>query len=98
MTSRLPSKHRRAALLVFHGIGEQNPYQPLDAFVRGLRSVLQLKAGSLEHVLLWRDDKAVTAVRLKLDLPSISDGNGARCLRVLLGPDGAEWHHRATGA
>ena len=74
MTSRLPSKHRRAALLVFHGIGEQNPYQPLDAFVRGLRSVLQLKAGSLEHVLLWRDDKAVTAVRLKLDLPSISDG------------------------
>jgi len=44
MTKSVPSarrlRSRSTALLVIHGIGEQNPYETLDAFTRGIFSFL----------------------------------------------------------
>ena len=36
---------KRTAILVIHGIGEQNPYETLDSFARGLASYLRGTAG-----------------------------------------------------
>ena len=33
-----------AAILVVHGIGEQNPYEALDGFARGLARELDVRA------------------------------------------------------
>lgn len=30
-------EHGRTAILVVHGMGQQQPFQPLDLFVRGLK-------------------------------------------------------------
>lgn len=35
------AKDQRTAILVIHGMGQQRPFQPLDAFVRGLRDALK---------------------------------------------------------
>ena len=32
---------KRTAFLIIHGIGEQNPFETLDAFVRGFYKVLE---------------------------------------------------------
>ena len=32
----LPLRGKRQAMLVIHGIGEQNPYETLDSFARGV--------------------------------------------------------------
>ena len=39
-------------MLVIHGIGEQNPYETLDSFARGVLSFLRQKLGGEEHVKL----------------------------------------------
>jgi hypothetical protein len=58
-----------AAILIIHGIGEQNPYEALDAFTRGLVRRVGLKAEQMEHWLTWRDQRADTAIRLHLPKP-----------------------------
>ncbi len=60
---------RRAAILVIHGIGEQNPFETLDAFARGLAGELGVHAGQLEHRLVWRGGWAESAVRLPTAQP-----------------------------
>jgi hypothetical protein len=56
----------RAALLLIHGIGEQAPYQTLDAFARGLADRLQLKKHAMAHRLVWKDGRAQTRLRMNL--------------------------------
>jgi hypothetical protein len=41
----LPLKSKRTAMLVIHGIGEQNPYETLDSFAKGVFSYLQKRPG-----------------------------------------------------
>ncbi len=59
----------RAAILVIHGIGEQNPFQTLDAFTRGLAGQLGVGAGQMEHRLVWREGGLVSAIRMHLRRP-----------------------------
>jgi len=54
----------QAAILVVHGIGEQKPYEALDGFARGLARELGVRAGQLEHRLVWRDGRATSCVRV----------------------------------
>lgn len=56
----------RAAILIIHGIGEQNPFETLDSFARGLAGEMGVQAGQLEHRLIWRENRADSAVRLPL--------------------------------
>lgn len=44
-------RNQKTAMLVVHGIGEQNPYETLDSFARGVLSFLREKLGD-EHVKL----------------------------------------------
>jgi hypothetical protein len=60
----------RAAILVVHGIGEQNPYETLDAFARGLAREVGVQAGLLEHRVFWRDGQVHSALRLPLPRPT----------------------------
>ena len=53
-----------AAILVVHGIGEQNPYEALDGFARGPARELDVRAETLEHRLVWRDGWAMSGVRV----------------------------------
>ena len=54
---------KRTAFLIIHGIGEQNPFETLDAFVRGFYKVLEKKNNgkniAIEHRIKHRtgDDK-----------------------------------------
>ncbi len=61
---------RRVAILVIHGIGEQQPYEALDAFGRGLAEQFKIRAGQLEHHLAWRAGKAYSLVRTPLPAAS----------------------------
>lgn len=59
---------KRAAILVVHGIGEQRPYETVDAFARGIAS----KAGAperLSHLLFELGTEPASAVRMKLTVP-----------------------------
>jgi hypothetical protein len=40
-----PLRSQRMAMLVIHGIGEQNPYETLDAFARGIFTCLKERLG-----------------------------------------------------
>jgi hypothetical protein len=62
-------EERRAAVVVIHGIGEQNPFETLDAFARGLGAELDVRAEQLEHRLIWRGGRADSAVRVPLKGP-----------------------------
>ena len=42
----MPLNPHNTAILVIHGIGEQHPYQTLDAFTATLWNVLELKKGT----------------------------------------------------
>ncbi|MGC2831755.1 MAG: hypothetical protein WB627_17385, partial [Candidatus Acidiferrum sp.] len=44
LPSAFPLRSHRTAMLVIHGIGEQNPYETLDSFARGLFSYLRDRA------------------------------------------------------
>jgi hypothetical protein len=41
--AEFPLQSKRMAMLVIHGIGEQNPYETLDSFARGLLTCLRQK-------------------------------------------------------
>lgn len=56
----------RIAALIIHGIGEQNPYEALDAFGRGLAGYFRVQKGQLEHRLAHRDGVAHSMVRMPL--------------------------------
>lgn len=60
---------RRAAILVVHGIGEQLPFQALDAFARGLARKLDVQPKQMEHRLIRRAERTESAVRLSLAQP-----------------------------
>lgn len=75
---RAAGSERRGALLLVHGIGEQQPYEALDAFASGLARAVRVGPGRLEHRLVWREGRAVTAVRIPLGRPV-----GRAGLRVL---------------
>lgn len=62
-------QHGRAAILVIHGIGEQRPFEALDAFVRGVSAQLDVQPGQLEHRLIRRGQGTESAVRIPLRQP-----------------------------
>ena len=68
----------RAAILVLHGIGEQSPYQTLDAFTRGLAGRIGIEAESVQHRITWRGDWALSSVRMPL--PEAVGRSGATIL------------------
>ncbi|HLB37310.1 MAG TPA: hypothetical protein VJL31_12125 [Gemmatimonadales bacterium] len=70
----------RAAILVIHGIGEQLPFQALDAFARGLATRLEVQSKQLEHRLVRRGGRTDSAVRIPLREPL--PRAGARVLDV----------------
>jgi len=57
----------RHAVLVIHGIGQQQPFQPLDSFVRGLRDTLRADSREVKttHRLLGRDEALDHGVRVE---------------------------------
>lgn len=69
MTATDDKSTRAAALLLIHGIGEQDPYEALDAFTRGLASRLGVGPGEMEHRLIWRGERAESLVRVPLRQP-----------------------------
>ncbi|HYS78067.1 MAG TPA: hypothetical protein VEO94_04460 [Candidatus Dormibacteraeota bacterium] len=62
-------QEKRAAILVIHGIGEQRPYEALDAFVQGLARRLRVAPGTMQHRLKWRDGRAESLIRMPLAAP-----------------------------
>jgi hypothetical protein len=56
----------RTAVLVIHGIGEQNPYKPLDAFARGLFIELQRESptATLSPLKIAHPDWTEAAIRI----------------------------------
>lgn len=62
---------KRAALLLIHGIGEQRPYQTLDAFARGLALGFGLQREEMAHKLVYVKNGSTGASRsfLRLQLP-----------------------------
>ena len=73
------NESQRAALLLIHGIGEQNPYETLDAFAIGLAERFGIAAEEMEHVLEWsaEDD---TSSCLRMHLRKETGRSGARVL------------------
>ena len=63
-------KAKRTAMLVIHGIGEQNPYETLDSFARGLAGYLRSQAGwdcVLQPNRIQHDDWVEVMIRLQED-------------------------------
>lgn len=56
----------KTAVLVIHGIGEQNPYEPLDAFARGLFTELQheIPTAMLTPLKIGHSDWTQAAIRI----------------------------------
>ncbi|MBM3925000.1 MAG: lipase family protein [SAR202 cluster bacterium] len=61
----------KTAILVIHGIGQQNPFDTLDAFVRGLLSSLDTTAIDAHHKLFLQDGWAQNYISL------VNNGNDA---------------------
>lgn len=61
-------KTGKTAILVIHGIGQQDPYETLDQFARGLADHFRVHQGqpSLEPLLISREGWNEVAVRLTL--------------------------------
>jgi len=57
------------AIVVIHGIGEQHPYETLDAFVQGLAREFQIGPGRLEHRLESTNGRVRTSIRMPLPRP-----------------------------
>ncbi|MEK7315655.1 MAG: hypothetical protein AAB011_05705 [Candidatus Eisenbacteria bacterium] len=64
-----PEPGGAAAILVIHGIGEQRPYQTLDAFVQGLAREFGISAGQLSHRLVPWSEGTLTTIRMPLPKP-----------------------------
>jgi len=65
------------AILVIHGIGQQQPFQPLDSFVNGIAGTLR-KAGnviSLTHVMHGRDEVFDHSFRVEAAEPGAAQPN-----------------------
>jgi len=71
---------KSAAILLIHGIGEQRPYETIDAFVQGLGRRLKITPGRLEHRLTMCGDRVTTSVRI--DAPEPVGRFGTRFLDV----------------
>jgi len=72
MTDSSPnSDQNRAALLIIHGIGQQNPYQLLDVFARGLIDHYRANLETIEPRLfrLPNETKARSCVSLRFKTP-----------------------------
>ena len=56
------------AILVIHGIGLQQQFQPLDSFVNGLRATLQRdgKSVTTTHLLSGREEDFDNSVRIEV--------------------------------
>ena len=57
------------AIVVIHGIGEQHPYETLDAFVQGLAYEFKIGPGRLEHRLSSVNGSVRTSIRMPLPQP-----------------------------
>ncbi len=64
-----PEPGGAGAILVIHGIGEQRPYQTLDAFVQGLATEFGIGAGQLSHRLVPWSEGTLTTIRMPLPEP-----------------------------
>ena len=62
----------RTAILVIHGMGQQQPFQPLDSFVRGLRNTLTDRGNDVELVHFMHGRNAVFDhfVRIQVQNPT----------------------------
>ncbi|HEU5406118.1 MAG TPA: hypothetical protein VFU48_00015, partial [Nitrospira sp.] len=69
----MPLVKGKTAVLVIHGIGEQDPYEPLDAFARGLFTELQreLPTARLSPLKIGHPDWVEAAIRI--DNPDTDD-------------------------
>ena len=63
----MPLIKGKTAVLVIHGIGEQNPYEPLDAFARGLFTELrrELPTATLSPRKISHPDWVQAAIRIE---------------------------------
>lgn len=66
-----PDGTGRAALFLIHGIGEQRPYETLDALARGLVRALRLDPGQMLHEFVSANGETRSFVRLKLGERSV---------------------------
>jgi len=69
----MPLVKGKTAVLVIHGIGEQDPYEPLDAFARGLYTELKndTPGARLSPLKLGHPDWVEAAIRI--DNPDTGD-------------------------
>jgi len=67
-----------SAVLVIHGIGEQAPYQALDAFVQGVAVEFGIEAKQLEHRVVSSSIGTLSLIRMPL--PRATPRGGARIL------------------
>jgi len=63
------ARHNKTAILVIHGMGQQQPFQALDSFVRGLRDALMRagKAAKSTHHLHGREEVFDHCIRLEVE-------------------------------
>ena len=59
------------AVLVIHGIGQQQPFQPLDSFVNGLRTTLERDGLTIHttHLMFGRDEVFDHRIRIEATPP-----------------------------
>lgn len=62
-------RRQRGAILVIHGIGEQDPLEALGAFVRGIARQLNVVRDEMQHRLVWRDGRVFSMVRVPIREP-----------------------------
>ena len=62
------------AMLVIHGIGEQNPYDTLDSFARGLASHFADLKPTLRAERISHEDRTEVAVHLEFERPATPNG------------------------
>ena len=75
-----PADPEKAAILVIHGIGEQQPYQTLDAFVQGVARELGVVAEQLEYHLVSSKVGTLSLIRMPLPRPQATPRGNARIL------------------
>jgi hypothetical protein len=75
-----PADAEKAAILVIHGIGEQQPYQTLDAFVQGVAREFGIVAGQLEYHLVSSKIGTLSFIRMPLPPSRATPRGGARTL------------------
>ena len=85
-----PLRSHREALLIVHGIGEQNPYETLDSFARGLFTYLRDRAHLnpvLSPLTIALKDWTQAGIRITLNPgqgPALEGGHQVYCRSLLL--------------